>query len=261
MVQSSLSSKNSKGEKKIWTHRENYTSERHNSDLQDIRNQSLILFILFRRLGGRMEKKRRQANWHHLPPTRLGGSARRNLKKVKNYFLKFTNSPETMATSTAVGTTLKTSALCTNAIPRVPRSIAFDIPPVCRFRWKDKSNECRWRNIWRAILRTLCCATRANTALRSSLNSADPLRAAPSAICWYNAHPSSKENGIGTNPWVYNILGRELKAKFTILNNIQQLLAFQMTRHDLWSEPALRQKKENLQAKITETAATPSMFP
>lgn len=85
-----------------------------------------------------------------------------------------------MQTSTIVGITLKTRAFKTKASPRVPRSIAFDNAPVCRFRWNDKSNECKCRNILRAILLTLCCATREKTALRNSLKKADPARAKPS---------------------------------------------------------------------------------
>jgi len=46
---------------------------------------------------------------------------------------------ETMETSRIVGTTLKTMDESRKLIPRVPRSMARDIPPVCLDRWKFRS--------------------------------------------------------------------------------------------------------------------------
>ena len=43
--------------------------------------------------------------------------------------------PVTIETSSAVGTTLKTMAVSTKLMARVPRSIARESAPVCRPRW------------------------------------------------------------------------------------------------------------------------------
>ena len=82
--------------------------------------------------------------------------------------------------SKTVGPKLKTRALRTKEMPRVPRSMALDSAPVCRLRWKPRSRLCRWRNTFLAILRIELCATLPNAAFLSSLKRAAPARDTPS---------------------------------------------------------------------------------
>lgn len=107
---------------------------------------------------------------------------RRNCTKIETNELileKLTRIVLTSATSTIVGTTLKTKAVRTKLIPRVPRSIAFERAPVWRWRWNPKSRLWRWLNRPLPIERIECCATEANTALRNSLRPDDPARTRP----------------------------------------------------------------------------------
>ena len=92
-----------------------------------------------------------------------------------------TRMADTMETSSIVGATLKTMDESKKLMPRVPRSIARDMPPVCLDRWKFRSRFMMWPKVRREMLRMERCATFANTADRSSLNSDAPLLAMPSA--------------------------------------------------------------------------------
>ena len=56
-------------------------------------------------------------------------------------------------------------------MPRVPRSMSRDTPPVWRSRWKRSDRQCRWRNTCSATRRIARWATRTNTTSRSSANS------------------------------------------------------------------------------------------
>lgn len=82
--------------------------------------------------------------------------------------------------SKSVGPRLKTRALSTKLIPRVPRSMALDSAPVCLLRWKPRSRLWRWRNTFLAILLMELWATFPNTAFLSSLKRAAPARDTPS---------------------------------------------------------------------------------
>lgn len=57
--------------------------------------------------------------------------------------VRLTKMALTRPISKIVGPRLKTSALRTNEMPRVPRSIALDSAPVWRLRWKPRSRLCK----------------------------------------------------------------------------------------------------------------------
>ena len=121
---------------------------------------------------------------------------------------RLTRMPQTIEISSAVGTTWNTTDDSRNEIPLararkssvshathhtrsrqlvpvthlVPRSIALVKPPVWRVRWKPMSRLSKCVNTFRATRRIACCATDANTALRSSEKAAAPTRASPSAV-------------------------------------------------------------------------------
>lgn len=84
--------------------------------------------------------------------------------------------------SKTVGPRLKTRALRTKEMPRVPRSMALDRAPVCRFRWKARSRLCRWRKTFLAMRRMELWATLPNTVFLSSLKRAEQARDTPSGI-------------------------------------------------------------------------------
>lgn len=86
----------------------------------------------------------------------------------------------TRPTSKTVGPRLKTSALRTKEMPRVPRSIALDSAPVCRLRWNPRSRLCRWRKTFLAMRRMELWATFPNTVFLSSLKKAAQARDPPS---------------------------------------------------------------------------------
>lgn len=109
----------------------------------------------------------------------------------------------TNETSKIVGTMLKRRAAKRKLIPRLPLSIAWnemlcnnylslvtlnsneesrtlDRAPVCLFRWKERSKECRCRKTFLAMARTECCDTLENTAFLSSLKPKEQQRAMPS---------------------------------------------------------------------------------
>lgn len=88
----------------------------------------------------------------------------------------------TRPTSKTVGPRLKTSALRTKEMPRVPRSIALDSAPVWRLRWNPRSRLCRWRKTFLAIRRMELWATLPNTVFLSSLKKAAQARDPPSGI-------------------------------------------------------------------------------
>lgn len=89
---------------------------------------------------------------------------------------------QTRPTSKTVGPRLKTSALRTKEMPRVPRSIALDSAPVCRLRWNPRSRLCRWRKTFLAMRRMELWATLPNTVFLSSLNNAVQARDPPSGM-------------------------------------------------------------------------------
>jgi len=82
--------------------------------------------------------------------------------------------------SNTVGPRLKTRALRTKEMPRVPRSIALDNAPVWRLRWKPRSRLCRWRKTFLAMRRIELCATLPNTVFLTSLKRAAHARETPS---------------------------------------------------------------------------------
>lgn len=84
--------------------------------------------------------------------------------------------------SKTVGPRLKTSALSTNEMPRVPRSMALDSAPVWRLRWKPRSRLCKWRKTFLAMRRMELWATLPNTVFLSSLKRAAQARDTPSGI-------------------------------------------------------------------------------
>lgn len=84
--------------------------------------------------------------------------------------------------SKAVGPRLKTSALRTNEMPRVPRSMALDSAPVWRLRWKLRSRLCKCRKTFLAMRRMELWATLPNTVFLSSLKRAAQARDTPSGI-------------------------------------------------------------------------------
>ena len=75
----------------------------------------------------------------------------------------------TSASSTIVGTNVKTTALNTIVIDLVPRSIIRCSAPVRRSRWNDKSRFRTWLNTCSATLRPAACATGVNATDRSSV--------------------------------------------------------------------------------------------
>lgn len=82
--------------------------------------------------------------------------------------------------SKTVGPRLKTRALRTNEMPRVPRSIALDSAPVWRLRWNPRSRLCRCRKTFLAMRRIELWATLPNTVFLSSLKRAEQARETPS---------------------------------------------------------------------------------
>ena len=64
-------------------------------------------------------------------------------------------------------------------MPRVPRSMSRETPPVWRSRWKRSDSACRWRNTLSAMRRIARCVTRTNTTSRSSAKSVVDSRSAP----------------------------------------------------------------------------------
>lgn len=88
----------------------------------------------------------------------------------------------TRPTSKTVGPRLKTRALRTKEMPRVPRSIALESAPVCRLRWNPRSRLCRWRKTFLAMRRMELWATLPNTVFLSSLNNAAQARDPPSGM-------------------------------------------------------------------------------
>ena len=64
-------------------------------------------------------------------------------------------------------------------MPRVPRSMSRDTPPVWRSRWKRSERLCRCRNTSSATRRTARCATRTKTTSRSSAKSVVENRSRP----------------------------------------------------------------------------------
>lgn len=96
--------------------------------------------------------------------------------------VRLTKMPLTRPISKIVGPRLKTIALRTNEMPRVPRSMALDSAPVWRLRWKLRSRLCRWRKTFLAMRRMELWATLPNTVFLSSLKRAAQARDAPSGI-------------------------------------------------------------------------------
>lgn len=84
--------------------------------------------------------------------------------------------PQTIEISSAVGIMWNTMDVRTKLIPFVPLSMARVRPPVCLDRWKFRSNRRRCSKILQATRRIAFCATFAKTALRSSWESAAPIR-------------------------------------------------------------------------------------
>lgn len=96
--------------------------------------------------------------------------------------MRLTKMALTRPISKTVGPRLKMSALRTNEMARVPRSIALDSPPVWRLRWKPRSRLCKWRKTFLAMRRMELWATLLNTVFLSSLKRAAQARDAPSGI-------------------------------------------------------------------------------
>lgn len=96
--------------------------------------------------------------------------------------VRLTKMALTRPISKTVGPRLKMSALRTNEMARVPRSIALDSPPVWRLRWKPRSRLCKWRKTFLAMRRMELWATLLNTVFLSSLKRAAQARDAPSGI-------------------------------------------------------------------------------
>lgn len=84
--------------------------------------------------------------------------------------------------SKMVGPRLKTSALRTKEMPRVPRSMALDSAPVWRLRWKPRSRLCKCRKTFFEMRRMELWATLPNTVFLSSLKKAAQARDTPSGM-------------------------------------------------------------------------------
>src|SRR3569832_2101938 len=59
----------------------------------------------------------------------------------------------TRAISTSVGSTLNSMKVSKKLMPREPRSMSRETPPVWRSRWKRSARRCRWRKTCRATQR------------------------------------------------------------------------------------------------------------
>jgi len=87
--------------------------------------------------------------------------------------------PATRKISTMVGRMLNSRKFSAMAMPRVPRSITRESPPVARSMWKRMDSACRWRKTRSATQRAARACTLAKTALRSSARPALITRRSP----------------------------------------------------------------------------------
>ena len=81
--------------------------------------------------------------------------------------------------SSSVGKILNSMKLSRKEMPRDPRSMSRDTPPVCRWRWKRNDSACKWLNTLIATRRMARCVTLAKMASRNSPNSVLHRRSAP----------------------------------------------------------------------------------
>ena len=98
---------------------------------------------------------------------------------AKRQSKRYQRMPQARRISISVGITEKAVKNSRNSMPLVPRSMARLRPPVWRSRWKRSDSACMWRKVASATRRTAFCATRENSASRSSPKASAETRTRP----------------------------------------------------------------------------------